>query len=225
MNKSRRGFFGNLLFAGLGMVSGIEASDTFIPDPLPIENPTFTTSLTYDEIFADLENPVHDLEKVRYRWENENIYIDIHTCSDGTRYKRINPKTPIGLQDLYSSLKQLWYYHPDLVKFLFPMIAITPEQFMMEDGWDIDTTFLRNGGIRLSNGKEYACISVLTEEGIVTSNGYKIANSGLVPIKDGKLMGRFKKFEDKKDEDLDEITRKLIDYGNCDFTFQRYRII
>ena len=227
MNKSRRGFFGNLLFAGVGMVSGIEASEptTQYNQPLPIENPIFTSSLRYDEIFADLKTVVSDQVKRRYIWENDNISIDIHTFSDGTQYRRINPKKPMGLQDLYSALKDLWFKNLDVVKFSYPMVAITPEQFMMEDGWDIDTTFLRSAGIKLSNGEEYACITICSQEGIVTVNGYKIPNSGLVPIQDGKLVGRFKKYEEKMDTTLDPFTRNLIGGDNHKFTFQQYRII
>jgi len=226
MDKTRRGFLGRLFLAGAGAITGLEATDGTIKQEehkLPIVNPRFSQDLKYDEIFSDLRNTVNDPIKCRYHWENDNIIINIQTYSDGTNYKDIFLKKPMGLQNLYSALKDLYHKNADLIKFPFPMMAITPEQFMMEDGWDIDTVLLRNGGIRLSNGKELACITVLSQEGIVTSNGYQIANAGLVPIKDGKLVGEFKKMDDSIGVDLNEIVPEMI--GVRTFTYQHYRIV
>lgn len=53
-------------------------------------------------------------------------------------------------QCLYSFLKEEWRTDPDLIKFPFPMISITPEQFEFVDDWvpaDVTTrNFLRNCG-------------------------------------------------------------------------------
>lgn len=53
-------------------------------------------------------------------------------------------------QALYSFLKEEWRTDPALIKFPFPMIAITPEQFEFVDGWEpLDATtrnFIRTAG-------------------------------------------------------------------------------
>ena len=51
--------------------------------------------------------------------------------------KEIIPRAEMPLQTIYSMLKELWMYSPDLIKFPFPMIAITDLQFEIGEGWTI----------------------------------------------------------------------------------------
>jgi hypothetical protein len=61
----------------------------------------------------------------------------------------------VSLRTVYSFLKEEWKDDPDLIKFPFPMIAITEEQFEMVNGWDwADTTtreLIRDGGWALKD--------------------------------------------------------------------------
>jgi hypothetical protein len=76
----------------------------------------------------------------------------------------------VTIQAIYSYLKEEWKTDNDLIKFPFPMVAITPEQFEYVDGWqpaDIDTVYLfKDGGfaVKDSNGdssSEFAGIITL----------------------------------------------------------------
>jgi len=62
----------------------------------------------------------------------------------------------VSIQALYSYLKEEWKNDNDLIKFPFPMIAITPEQFEFIDGWEpADATtieFFRDGGFAVTSG-------------------------------------------------------------------------
>ena len=62
----------------------------------------------------------------------------------------------VQLQALYSFLKEEWKTDANLIKFLFPMVAITEEQFELVNGWDFaDTTtreLIRDGGWALKDG-------------------------------------------------------------------------
>jgi len=62
----------------------------------------------------------------------------------------------VSIQALYSYLKEEWKTDNDLIKFPFPMIAITPEQFEFVDGWepeDLTTIqYFRDGGFAVTSG-------------------------------------------------------------------------
>lgn len=62
----------------------------------------------------------------------------------------------VTLQALYSYLKEEWKTDNALIKFPFPMIAITPEQFEFVDGWEpsASTTieYFRDGGFAVTSG-------------------------------------------------------------------------
>lgn len=76
----------------------------------------------------------------------------------------------VTLQCVYSFLKEEWKDDADLIKFPFPLIAITEEQFELVNGWDwADTTtreLIRDGGWALKDSggvseEEYTNISTL----------------------------------------------------------------
>jgi hypothetical protein len=56
----------------------------------------------------------------------------------------------VVLQTLYSFIKEQWKSQTDLIKYPFPMEAITSEQFEFINGWKLDTDlsrgYIRNGG-------------------------------------------------------------------------------
>jgi hypothetical protein len=62
----------------------------------------------------------------------------------------------VDLQTLYSFLKEQWKVEPDLIKYPFPMVAITSEQFEFIEGWRLTNSgdtplndsipLIRNGG-------------------------------------------------------------------------------
>jgi hypothetical protein len=61
----------------------------------------------------------------------------------------------VTLQAVYSYLKEEWKSDSTLIKFPFPMVAITPEQFEFVDGWqpaDFTTNnYFRDGGYATKN--------------------------------------------------------------------------
>jgi hypothetical protein len=71
----------------------------------------------------------------------------------------------VTLQALYSFLKEEWKSDSNLIKYPFPMIAITEEQFELQNNWDFfdDTTryLIRDGGWALKdllgNNREMWC--------------------------------------------------------------------
>lgn len=60
-----------------------------------------------------------------------------------------------SLQCLYSFCKEQWKTQSDLIKYPFPWIAITAEQFELVNGWDFATSYsrelIRDGGWALKN--------------------------------------------------------------------------
>jgi len=61
----------------------------------------------------------------------------------------------VSIQAFYSYLKEEWKTDAELIKYPFPMVAITPEQFEFVDGWqpaNIETVNLfRDGGFAVKN--------------------------------------------------------------------------
>ena len=73
------------------------------------------------------------------------------------------------MQAFYSFCKEEWKSDPNLIKYPFPLIAITPEQFEFIDGWKpYDSTtvgLFRDGGFAITSGgtvrEEYiGCITL-----------------------------------------------------------------
>lgn len=63
-------------------------------------------------------------------------------------------------QALYSKLKELWKTNVNYIKFPFPMVAITPEQFEFVSDWEPADATTRNF-IRNAGWEEYTVASVL----------------------------------------------------------------
>ena len=84
-----------------------------------------------------------------------NIWIDAAALTISTDVFASFTSDGAALQAIYSYLKEEWKTDPALIKFPFPMVAITPEQFEFVDGWkpaNIDTVnSFRDGGFAVKN--------------------------------------------------------------------------
>ena len=92
-----------------------------------------------------------------------------------------------SLQAMYSYLKEEWKTDAALIKFPFPMVAITPEQFEFVDSWtpaDATTVnLLRDGGFAIKNtngtsAEEYVGVITLGELGASDQVYYQQSNGG-----------------------------------------------
>jgi hypothetical protein len=93
----------------------------------------------------------------------------------------------VGLQCLYSFLKEEWKTDTNLIKYPFPMLAITEEKFELINGWDfVDTTtreLIRTGGWALKDlsgvtQEEYAGIISLGSLGGTDQVYYQQVTAG-----------------------------------------------
>jgi len=84
-----------------------------------------------------------------------NIWIDTATNTISMASYGDLSTDGVTLQSFYSYLKEEWKSDSALIKFPFPMVAITPEQFEFVDGWkpaDQTTSDLyRDGGYAIKN--------------------------------------------------------------------------
>jgi len=93
------------------------------------------------EVFLNLTNKTIEL-----------ISQDDDTGGSPTNFSNLVAADGVTLQCLYSFLKNLWKTESDLIKYPFPMEAITAEQFEFINGWGPDDTntatrsFIRTGG-------------------------------------------------------------------------------
>ncbi len=87
--------------------------------------------------------------------QNEEIFFDTANKTIQLVKTSILTDDGVTLQCLYSSLKDQWKTDANLIKFPFPMIAITEEKFELVSGWDFkdDTTknLIRTGGWALKD--------------------------------------------------------------------------
>lgn len=111
---------------------------------------------------------------------NDGTEIVINTSTKTIRLVKTGNLSDDGvtLKCVYSKLKELWKTNPTYIKFPFPMIPITDEQFEVVNGWDWydDTTryLIRTGGWALKDAsgnslEEWACIITL---GDLTGQAY-----------------------------------------------------
>lgn len=84
-----------------------------------------------------------------------NIWIDTTTKTISLAPYLLLTTDGVTLQAFYSYLKEEWKTDTALIKYPFPMTAITPEQFEFQDGWkpaDIGTSNLfRDAGYAIKN--------------------------------------------------------------------------
>jgi len=111
-----------------------------------------------------------------------NIWIDTTTLTVSMNVYGSLTTDGVSIQAVYSYLKEEWKTDATLIKFAFPMIAITPEQFEFVDGWkpaDATTSDLfRDGGYAIKNAdgtsaEEYAGIITLGSIGVTDQVYYQ----------------------------------------------------
>ncbi len=89
-----------------------------------------------------------------------NIWID--TATNTVSMAEYGDLTSDGatIQAVYSYLKEEWKTDAALIKFPFPMVAITPEQFEFVDGWQpadlVTVNLFRDGGFAVQDSAGYA---------------------------------------------------------------------
>ena len=103
-----------------------------------------------------------------------NIWIDTATKKIKMGSHGAVTTDGVTLQAYYSYLKEEWKSDANLIKFPFPMVAITPEQFEFVDGWapedQASVNFFRDGGFAIKNtngssAEEYVGVITLGEIG------------------------------------------------------------
>jgi len=99
-----------------------------------------------------------------------SIWIDTTALSVSLAAHGALTTDGVSLQAVYSYLKEEWKSDANLIKFPFPMVAITPEQFEFVDGWapasKNTSDLFRDGGYAIKNGdgssaEEYAGVITL----------------------------------------------------------------
>jgi len=125
-------------------------------------------------------------------WTDGNIWIDTPTLKISmAEYDKLSSDW-VTLQCVYSYLKEEWKSDDNLIKFNFPIVSITNEQFELVNNWDFedDTTknLIRDGWYALkdSNGtslEEYANITTLWSfDDPTTDKAYYLQSAGWTPI-------------------------------------------
>ena len=103
----------------------------------------------------------------------------------------------VTLQCVYSFLKEEWKEDPNLIKYPFPMIAITEEQFELINNWNwanlVTKRHLRDGGWALKSPdgdskEEYCNITTLGSFNENTDRGYYVQST---PTSSGTPSGFF----------------------------------
>lgn len=155
----------------------------------------------------------------------------------------------VTLQALYSFVKEEWKNDVALIRYPFPFIAITSEQFEFINGWtpaDATTVeLIRNAGFAVKNGdgssaEEYAGIITLGTIGASDQVYYTQASDGssIDIVLTGAVNQAVKVFGDAANGDFDNrgffklfvreqaktyATADLNDIGVSDMTYQAYR--
>ncbi|HAW05866.1 MAG TPA: hypothetical protein DCW83_14360 [Saprospirales bacterium] len=124
-----------------------------ITDPDKLSRSTQASSGTADgNVFFNLSSKTIELIDTG-GWASTNELLDTNYNSGG-----------VSIQTLYSFLKEQWKSDSELVKYAFPMEAITAEQFEFINGWVLtDFKLIRDGGFAERDAagvvqKEYAGI-------------------------------------------------------------------
>ena len=116
-----------------------------------------------------------------------NIWIDTATKKISMDTYSSLSTDGVTIQAFYSYLKEEWKTDSALIKYPFPMVAITPEQFEFVDGWqpaDATTSNLyRDGGYAIKNNdgtsaEEYVGVITLGEIGASDQVYYQQTDGG-----------------------------------------------
>jgi hypothetical protein len=155
----------------------------------------------------------------------------------------------VTLQALYSFTKEEWKNDNTLIKYVFPFIAITPEQFEFVNGWTpADTTtinLLRSAGFAIKNtngtsAAEYAGVITLGSIGSSDQCYYtqSLSGSSTNIVRTGAVNQTVKIYGDSSNGNFDYRSyfklfvrnqgksygsSSLVDIGVSTLTYQAYR--
>jgi len=120
----------------------------------------------------------------------------------------------VTLQAVYSKCKELWKSQDDLIKFTFPLTAITEQKFDVVGGWDwADTatkTYIRDGGWAVKNAS-----NVSTEEWMGFKTLGTIGDTDQVYIQQtGSITSSNTVFQGQVNEAVKIYTSGSNDYRN-----------
>jgi len=116
-----------------------------------------------------------------------NIWIDTATKTFSLAPQGALTTDGVAVQAVYSYLKEEYQSDAALIKYPFPMVAITPEQFEFVDGWapadQATINLFRDGGFAIKNGngtsaEEYVGVITLGEIGSSDQVYFQQADGG-----------------------------------------------
>ena len=129
----------------------------------------------------------------------------------------------VSLQAVYSYLKEEWKTDSELIKFPFPMVAITPEQFEFVDGWtpsgltaypkgDPTISLFRDAGFAISTGTTVAeFIGVISLGDVEDAQVYYAQSGGNYETGDFVLTGA-----------VNQCVQVYGDVNNGDYDLRNY---
>ena len=126
---------------------------------------------------------------------NQNVEVEFLTGSD--KLIRLNysgnlDQDGVSMQALYSFIKEEWKNDDNLIRFAFPMLSITTEQFELINGWNLSGSLadisasqylIRDGGWAVvnaagSNTEEWMNITTLGSFNATTDQAYYYQETG-----------------------------------------------
>ena len=241
---NRRTFFKAI---GIGAASVTLEAGTGIKAELPKELTESPYSNPFDDYIKDPDRIFSNIDMdagERFLYGSESKKEFTITRDELNVWFYLDTKTiwihePMSAQALYSYFKEVWRLHNKLTMREFPMVAITPEQFEVVDGWNIEgLDNLRECGIAHKDdaGKsieEQAGIIVLTKEGRVFQGteqagrglrNWEVQNNSMVKLTDGKPLGYY--FQMSPSAEMIPLEDRILKTLGCnDLTYQCYRIV
>lgn len=139
--------------------------------------PTLLASTSKDEVLNEPRILVGDKYPIPLENYGRNITLTHKnfgelTIPNPSSYEKFK----VGI--LYVTLKEKWRDDNELIKYPFPMVAITDEIFVVVAGWSIKEEcipFLTNGGLE-QDGKKYSCFTKLGVGDVTEYSYIKINN-------------------------------------------------
>lgn len=145
-----------------------------------------------------------------------NIWIDTTAKTIGIAENGSLTSDGVAMQAVYSYLKEEWKDDAALIKFDFPMVSITAEQFELVNGWDFadQTTkdLIRDGGWALKDNsgvsqEEYMNVTSLGSfDDSVNDQAYYLQSAGGTPtnvVLNGEVNQAVKIYGDASHGDVD----------------------
>ncbi len=117
--------------------------------------------------WAPVEAPIPTQINNKYIIDPDDLDLDDFNFDFDNKIIGYNKNTYMTVQVLYSFLKELWKIEPGFIRYSFPMLAYTPEEFDFVDSWMPDESLIQSlvyGGFRINRTQQtYASFSSLGE--------------------------------------------------------------